>query len=165
MKTVALIPAYNAGKTIEQVVKRIPKDAINQIIIVNDGSKDNTADVLSNLKKEYKNLKILIHEKNMGYGAAQKTLYKESLKTNADYIIILHADKQHYPEEIPSLITPLIEKKADVIMGSRTLMIKKLKDRQGMPLYKYIGSKFLTFLENIKFGTKLSTFHSGYRAC
>tara|TARA_Y100000034_G_scaffold119929_1_gene162223 strand:+ start:270 stop:992 length:723 start_codon:yes stop_codon:yes gene_type:complete len=162
MKVTIAIPAYNVANHITNVVERALKQDIDEILIVDDCSKDNTYGVISKLSEDNEKIKIVRHDKNKGYGGAQKTLYEEGLKNEADIIVLLHSDGQHMPEELPLLLAPLKNKEADVVVGSRALgnMLKG-----GMPLYKYIGNKALTFLENLSFGTKLTGFHDGYKAC
>jgi len=165
------IPAYNAQRTIEDVVKRIRKSIEAKIIIVNDGSSDNTEEVV----RAIKDVRLIKHIQNRGYGGAQKTLYGRFLeiaKNDNDVIVLMHADGQTLPEELPIILKPF-SKGADVVLGSRALGIKKLSGEidysflpkcRGMPLYKRVGDHFLTILQNIGFGMNLSTFASGYRA-
>jgi glycosyltransferase involved in cell wall biosynthesis len=164
MKIVVVMPAYNSAKTIEGVFKRILKEAfkkISEFIIVNDGSSDNTKEIVKNrLMKKYKNIKLLSHKKNRGYGAAQKTGFNEAVKSGADIAVLLHSDGQYAPELLLKLIKPLEEDKADVVQGSRILGREALKG--GMPLHKYLGNRFLTSLENLAYGMKLAEYHSGY---
>ena len=162
MRIVVVMPAYNAGKTIEKVFKRIPRkvlDNIYRIIVVNDGSKDNTLQVVKNLKKKY-NLDLLDHVKNKGYGRAQKTGFRHALKLGADIAVLLHSDGQYAPEVMDKLLEPLEAGKADVVQGSRILGGKSLQG--GMPLYKYFGNRVLTFMENIAYGMNMAEYHSGY---
>ena len=174
MKTVALIPAYNASKTITGIVDRIPREFIDEIIVVDDGSIDDTYERL----KELEGITLIKHEENLGYGAAQLSLYKAALTVNADYTVILHADGGHYPEEIPVMLAPLMgQEPADVVVGSRTrgimngakpLMRSKLLGaafRGSMPAYKFIANIILTAFQNICYGTRYRSFHSGFRAC
>ena len=151
-----LIPAYNAGKTLANVIQRIPK-RVSTIIVVDDGSSDNTYEVA----KSFKKVITVRHEKNGGYGAAQKTLFREALKRKVDVMVVLVSDKQSYPEEMVRLITPIEERKAEVVLGSRVLgNMKKGK----MPLYKRVGNKLLTRIENMGFSTNISSFHDAYKA-
>lgn len=166
------IPAYNAQKTIKDVVERIQKNVKARIVIVNDGSSDNTGKIIRTLK----GIKIIQHSKNRGYGKAQKTLYGNFLKiakNDDDIMVLVHADGQTLPEELPIILKPFYKNKADVVLGSRALGLKKLSDGvdysflpkcREMPLYKKVGDKFLTFIQNIGFGMNLTTFSSGYRA-
>jgi glycosyltransferase involved in cell wall biosynthesis len=160
-----IMPAYNAGATIEKVFKRIPPDFKNKVeryIVVDDGSIDNTQAVLDILCREFPNLTVLRHETNRGYGAAQKTLLSHSISQGARIAIVLHSDGQYSPEKLPEMLAPLETEAADLVQGSRMLEDGALKG--GMPFYKYIGNKFLTSIENVCFGMKLAEYHSGYMA-
>lgn len=162
-KIIVLIPAYNAAKTIRNVFTRIPHDflpKISEFLIINDGSKDNTLSELRSLQQEYFNINIINKNLNEGYARAQKTGFKLALEKNADIIILLHADGQYAPEEMPKLAKPLLKNEADIVQGSRILGGSALKG--GMPLYKYIANLFLSRLENICYGMNLSEYHSGY---
>lgn len=164
MKIVVVMPAYCAAATIGDVIGRVSKkdmERIYEIIIVNDGSTDNTKEVALRTQKKYGKIKIIDHEVNKGYGAAQKTGYKEALKDGADIIILLHSDGQYAPEIMLDLTKPIEEGGADVVLGSR-MLIRGGAMKGGMPLYKFIGNKFLTFCENLAYGLKLSEYHSGY---
>ncbi len=163
-KIAIVMPAYNAEKTIENVFKRIPKDAyvkISEFIVVNDGSSDNTEKVLEQLKKKYEKIRLVNHEKNKGYGGAQKTGYREALKEDADLVVLLHSDGQYAPELLLEMIKPIEESKADVVAGSRFLGGEMKKN---MPLMRYYGNRFLTKLENFVFRMNITTYHSGYKA-
>ncbi|MBZ5608351.1 MAG: glycosyltransferase family 2 protein [Acidobacteriia bacterium] len=158
-----LMPAYNAGATIERVFERIPPEArqrIRRYVVVNDGSKDNTAEALARLERQFPNLVVLTHEKNRGYGEAEKTLLRYALKEGAGAGILLHSDGQYSPEKIIELLEPFDRDTADMVQGSRMLGGGALKG--GMPLYKFIANKTLTALENLAFGMKLAEYHSGY---
>jgi glycosyltransferase involved in cell wall biosynthesis len=158
-----VMPAYNAGKTIEEVFARIPSEAkqrIRRYVVVNDGSTDDTEGALGRLKTDYPDLVILRHEKNRGYGAAEKTLLSYAVKKGADLAILLHSDGQYSPEKIPDLLKPFDLDQADIVQGSRLLGKGALKG--GMPLYKFIANKSLTFIENTAFGMKMAEYHSGY---
>jgi glycosyltransferase involved in cell wall biosynthesis len=163
MKTVVIIPAYNSEKTIKKVIKRIPVKSLNEmskVLVVNDGSLDKTESIVKELPKKFK-IKVINHKKNRGYGAAQKTGFKEALKENADAVVILHSDGQYPPEMIEEFIKA-IRDGYDIVGGSRKLGGNMFK--QGMPLYKYIGNIILTNLLNYKFKQDLSCYHSGYKA-
>ena len=158
-----LMPAYNAGATIERVFERIPPEArqrIRRYVVVNDGSKDNTAEALARLERQFPNLVVLTHEKNRGYGEAEKTLLRYALKEGAGAGILLHSDGQYSPEKIIELLEPFDRDTADMVQGPRMLGGGALKG--GMPLYKFIANKTLTALENLAFGMKLAEYHSGY---
>ena len=157
------MPAYNAGATIEKVFSRIPdriRDRIERYVVVNDGSTDDTYQALNRLHAEFPNLVILQHDKNRGYGAAEKTLLNYALEEKAEISVLLHSDGQYSPEKIPDLLNPLDENRADMVQGSRMLDGGALKG--GMPLYKFVANKGLTALENWAFGLKLAEYHSGY---
>ena len=161
-KIIVVMPAYNASSTIGSVLERIPPSLMKnlfQIIIVNDGSADDTGIVIEGLKETYKKIRILTHPKNKGYGAAQKTGFEEAVKEGADIGVLLHSDGQYAPEIMHTLLDPF-EHGYDVVQGSRMLAGGALKG--GMPLYKYLGNKFLTFLENLAYGLNMAEYHSGY---
>lgn len=172
-QVVVLIPAYNAAKTIESVVKKIDRQLVNKVIIVNDGSKDNSAEVLNAIE----NVDVVTHYQNKGYGATTKTLYHEALKSDGDYFVCVHADEGHDPNDIPKLLEFLESGEADIIVGARTQGIFEkapliLKSRLlgaifsgDMPFHKFIFNLLLTKFQNFCYGTNFNTFHSGYRAC
>jgi glycosyltransferase involved in cell wall biosynthesis len=158
-----LMPAYNAGATVEKVFERIPPEAkrrIRRYVAVNDGSKDDTAAALARLEKTFPDLVVLNHETNRGYGEAEKTLLRYALREGADVGILLHSDGQYSPEKIPDLLEPFDNDTADMVQGSRMLDGGALRGR--MPLYKYVSNKVLTAIENWAFGMKLAEYHSGY---
>ena len=156
MKTVIVIPAYNAEKTIGSVFKRIPKNSYDEIIVVNDGSKDKTSEVV----KKYK-VKLIEHKKNKGYGGAQKTGFKQALKDGADIVALVHADGQTEPEELLKMLKPIKDGEVDLVLGSRVLGGKMLEG--GMPLTRFIGNRLLTLIENSILRINISEYHSGYR--
>ncbi len=164
-KILILVLAYNAETTILEVLKRIPSSVYQEsdILVADDASTDNTAEVAEKYKKENRinNMKIIHHSINKGYGGNQKWCYNHAIKEGYDIAVMLHGDIQYAPENIPDLIKPLKEGEADFIFGSR---MTGHPLRGGMPIHKYLGNKFLTFVENIILGTKLSEFHSGFRA-
>jgi glycosyltransferase involved in cell wall biosynthesis len=162
-KLAIVIPAYNAGKTIERVFARIPAvvhPSVLHYIVVNDGSTDDTAEALTRLQQHSLNMVILNHQRNRGYGVAEKTLLRYAAGTSAEIIVLLHADGQYAPEEIPRLIEPFEKASADIVQGSRLLGGGALQG--GMPLYKYGANRFLTTIENYAFGMKMAEYHSGY---
>jgi len=157
-KVIVVMPAYNAALTVERTVKEIPEGFADEIILVDDASKDNTVTIAKNL-----GLSVITHEKNMGYGANQKTCYDMALKRNADIIIMIHPDYQ-YDSRLSPLFAELIEKDiCDIVLGSRVRTRRECL-QSGMPLYKYISNRFLTIIENLATGQNLSEWHTGYRA-
>ncbi len=157
IKVIVTMPAYNAAKTLLKTFEDIPLGLVSEIILVDDCSKDDTAKIGTNL-----NLKVVQHPHNVGYGGNQKTCYLEALRDNADIIIMLHPDYQYDPRKIPELIEPIIKGQADIVLGSRFLNNGALAG--GMPYYKFVANRFLTFCQNMVLGTNLSEFHTGYRA-
>jgi len=157
-KTVVVMPAYNAAKTIEKTVIDIYKEIVDDIILVDDCSKDRTVEVTRNL-----GLKVIVHEKNTGYGGNQKTCYTEALKNDADIIIMLHPDYQYDARVIPSLVSFIKDGICDVMLGNR-IRTRKEAISGGMPLYKYFANRFLTIFENLILGQNLGEWHSGLRA-
>jgi len=158
-----LMPAYNAGATIEKVFDRIPADArarIRRYVVVNDGSKDDTAQALERLAVTIPNLVVLTHPVNLGYGETEKDLLRYALREGAGVGILLHSDGQYSPEKIIDLLEPFDSDTADMVQGSRMLDGGAL--RGGMPLYKFVSNKALTIIENWAFGIKLAEYHSGY---
>jgi len=156
-KIIIVMPAYNAELTLEKTYRDIPKDFVSEIILCDDESKDNTVDLARKI-----GLTVLLHEKNKGYGGNQKTLYKEALKRNPDVIVMLHPDYQYDSKKIPDLIRPILNNQADIVLGSR--MLGKGALEGGMPFYKYISNKFLTYCQNSALGLNLSEYHTGLRA-
>ena len=155
-KIIVVMPAYDVGKKVETVFKRVPESILKKIskfIVVNDGSTDNTANILKLLSKSYK-IKVISHNPNKGYGAAQKSGLKEALRMKADIVVLLHSDGQHAPEVMDNLLYPIEKNQADVVQGSRILGGKALKE--GMPMYKYFGNRILTFIENLSYGMNMA---------
>ena len=151
------MPAYNAEKTIRQTYADIPKKIVDEVILVDDFSNDNTVTVAKNL-----GLQVHVHAENKGYGANQKTCYKEALKRGADIVIMLHPDYQYPPKLISAMAGLIASGVFDIALGSRVLGGMALKG--GMPLYKYISNRILTFVENLLLKQKISEYHTGYRA-
>ena len=157
-KVIVVMPAYNAEKTIEKTYRDIPKNSVDEVIVVDDGSRDETVKIAKKL-----GLRVFIHEKNLGYGGNQKTCYKEALKSGADIVVMIHPDYQYDATLTADLIKPIIENRFDIMLGSR-IRSRKEALAGGMPLYKYISNRFLTVLENIVLGLNLSEYHTGFRA-
>jgi glycosyltransferase involved in cell wall biosynthesis len=155
---VVVMPAFNAARTLEMTYRELPHERVNLVILVDDGSSDETIEIARKL-----NLRIFLHRRNYAYGANQKTCYTEALRANADIIVMVHPDHQYDPKLLPALIRPIEEGRADVVLGSR-LMGKESPLKQGMPWWKYLANRFLTQIENWVFGLKLSEYHTGYRA-
>ena len=157
MKVVVVLPAYNAEKTLEKTVADIPKDIVDEIILVDDASSDGTVRIARGL-----GLKVYVHRRNMGYGANQKTCFAKALEAGADIVVMVHPDYQYDPRIIPQLVTPIIEARAHAVFGSR--MMKGGALEGGMPRWKHNANIFLTAVENIAFGTYLTEYHTGFRA-
>src|SRR4030066_298752 len=153
-----VLPAYNAGKTLEATYNEIPFDIVDQVILVDDCSSDNTLEVAKNLKINY----IIRHNENKGYGGNQKTCYKKALELSSDIVIMLHPDYQYTPKLIHSMAYLIANGLYEVVLGSRILGRGALKG--GMPLYKYFANRVLTLIQNILMRQKLSEYHTGYRA-
>ena len=156
-KIIVVLPAYNAEKTIEKTYREIPKDVVDEIILVDDDSRDKTADVARRL-----HIPVIVHEKNLGYGGNQKTCYQEALKRGADIVVMVHPDYQYPPQLVTAMAASIASGMFDVVLGSRILGGYALKG--GMPFYKYLANRFLTAVENLFTGQKLSEYHTGYRA-
>ena len=156
-KVVVVMPAYNAAKTLHMTYSDLPRDMVDLVILVDDGSKDQTAAIARDL-----GLELFVHNRNYGYGANQKTCYREALKAGADIIVMVHPDYQYDPTLLPKIIRPIQDDRADVVLGSRLLGASPVK--QGMPWWKFVSNRFLTRLENLVFGLNLSEYHTGYRA-
>lgn len=155
-KVVVIMPAYNAEKTLEKTYNEIYQHFVDEIILVDDFSKDDTKDVAKKL-----NITTIVHEKNTGYGGNQKTCYRAALKAGADIVIMLHPDYQYTPKLIPAMVSMMAFEGYDAVIASRMLGNSAL--RGGMPLYKYISNKFLTCFQNFVIGEKLSEYHTGFR--
>lgn len=156
-KVVVVLPAYNAEKTLAATYREIPVDIVDEILLVDDASTDQTVAVAKKL-----NIHTIVHAMNLGYGGNQKTCYKAALEHGADIIIMLHPDYQYTPRLIPAIAFLLESDEFDVVLGSRILGGKAMKG--GMPVYKYLSNRFLTFFQNLLMGAKLSEYHTGYRA-
>jgi glycosyltransferase involved in cell wall biosynthesis len=156
-KIVVVMPAYNAAKTLRLTYADLPDGLIDQVILVDDGSSDETVKIAREL-----GLEVFVHNRNYGYGANQKTCYREALKVGADIVVMVHPDYQYDPKLLPSVIEPLKRGEADIVLGSRLLAGDAVQ--HGMPSWKFFGNRFLTGLENLVFGLNLSEYHTGYRA-
>lgn len=157
-KVVVVLPAYNAAKTLEKTYLEIPLDIVDEVVITDDASKDDTVAVAKKIGIKH----ILQHDKNKGYGGNQKTCYDYALTLNADIVIMLHPDYQYTPKLIRALTAIIAEDVYEVVLASRILGNGALKG--GMPLYKYFFNRLMTFAQNVLMGQKLSEYHSGYRA-
>ncbi len=158
MKILIVMPAYNAEKTLKSTVESIPKNLGADILIVDDASNDNTVALTRSL-----GIPVVVHPKNMGYGANQKTCYAEALRRGADIIVMLHPDYQYDPRMIPALTLPIELGICDVMLGNR-IRTRKEALQGGMPAYKYAANRALTLIENFLLGQNLGEFHSGMRA-
>ncbi len=156
-KVMVVMPAYNAAKTIEKTYADIPKDIVSQILVVDDLSQDDTVEIAQRL-----GLDVVVHIQNRGYGGNQKTCYVHGLETDAEIFVMLHPDYQYDSRLIPELIRPIVDGRADLVLGSRFLDKQTLAG--GMPLYKYISNRFLTTMENLVLRQNLSECHTGFRA-
>jgi glycosyltransferase involved in cell wall biosynthesis len=158
VKTIIVMPAYNAEKTLERTFNDIPHEIVDEIILVDDASGDQTVAIARKL-----GITVITHSHNRGYGANQKTCYDEALKRNPDIVVMIHPDYQ-YDSRLISYIVGFLEKGiCDIILGSR-IRTRREALACGMPKYKYISNRILTFTENIVLGQNISDFHSGYRA-
>lgn len=157
-KLIIVLPAYNAGQTLERTYKEIPFDIVDDVVLVDDLSRDNTVEVAHQIGIEH----VIRHEKNRGYGGNQKTCYDTALKLGADIVIMLHPDYQYTPLLIQSMAYMIANDVYPVVLGSRILGNGALKG--GMPLIKYVANRGLTFIQNVLINQKLSEYHTGYRA-
>jgi len=157
-KIAVVLPAYNAGLTLEKTYNEIPFDIVDEVILTDDNSKDNTIEVAKQLGIKH----IIVHEKNRGYGGNQKSCYNKALELNTDIVVMLHPDYQYTPMLIQSMCYLIANDVYPVVLGSRILGKGALKG--GMPMYKYISNRFLTFTQNLIINQKLSEYHTGFRA-
>jgi glycosyltransferase involved in cell wall biosynthesis len=157
-KITVVLPAYNAAKTLEKTYKEIPFDIVDEVILVDDRSKDNTVEVAEKLGIR----NIIVHDVNKGYGGNQKSCYNKSLEINSDVVVMLHPDYQYTPKLIHSMCYLIANDVYEVVFGSRILGKGALKG--GMPVYKYIANRMLTLTQNILMNQKLSEYHTGFRA-
>jgi len=156
-KLVVVMPAYNAEKTLRQTFGELPHEYVDEVILVDDASRDNTVEVARTLQ-----INTLIHAENRGYGANQKTCYKEALRLGADIVVMIHPDYQYSPKLVTAMASMVASGHYDVVLGSRILTGETLKG--GMPIYKYVANRFLTLVENMLLGVKVSEYHTGFRA-
>jgi len=156
-KICVVMPAYNAAKTVRQTLDEIPRDYIDDIILVDDASTDDTAALSRSL-----GICTIVHERNLGYGGNQKTCYRHALERGADIVIMLHPDYQYTPKLLVAMGSLIAVGQYDIVLGSRILSEGAL--RGGMPVYKYISNRFLTCVQNLLLRKKLSEYHTGYRA-
>jgi glycosyltransferase involved in cell wall biosynthesis len=156
-KVVVVLPAYNAEETLEKTYRDLPFDIVDQVLMVDDRSSDNTVAVAQKL-----GIETFSHERNFGYGRNQKTCYLKALSYSADIVIMVHPDYQYTPKLVTAMASMIAYDVYDVVLGSRIIGGSAISG--GMPLYKYVSNRFLTAFENFLLGSKLSEFHSGYRA-
>ncbi len=156
-KVVVVMPAFNAEQTLVQTHEEIPREVVDEVILVDDHSSDFTAEVARKL-----GIVVKVHPENLGYGANQKTCYRLALERGADIVVMLHPDYQYSPRLVTAMASMIASGHYDVVLGSRILGVGSL--RGGMPLYKYVANRVLTLVENILLNTKLSEYHTGFRA-
>lgn len=155
---IVVMPAYNAAETLRHTWQAIPREWVNRVILVDDGSRDTTIDVARSLA-----IDVIAHPHNVGYGGNQKTCYMEALRQGADVVVMVHPDGQYDPTLIPQLVRPILAGDAAMVLGSRFLTPGGAR-KGGMPLYKYISNRFLTAVENLVLGRRFAELHTGYRA-
>lgn len=155
-KIIVYLPAYNSARTLKKTVELIPKDSFDELLLVDDGSKDQTIKVARRLK-----IPTVALPHNVGYGGNQKVGYLECLRRDADIVMVLHPDAQYDPRKVPEMVKPILEGKADVVMGSRFLPNWKEAVRGNMPTYKIVFNQILTFFQNLFFGTHFAETHTG----
>ena len=158
-KVVVVMPAYNAAQTVAKTHGDLPKDIVDKVILVDDASQDETPEIARRL-----GLDVIVHIQNKGYGGNQKTCYVEALSAGADIVVMVHPDNQYDATRLEAMIQPIVDGKADLVLGSRLLEGRNATLRGGMPIWKYISNRFLTTVENLSLGTNLSEAHTGFRA-
>jgi glycosyltransferase involved in cell wall biosynthesis len=157
-KVIVVMPAYNAAKTLEKTYHEIPFDLVDEVVLCDDASRDNTPEVARSVGIAH----VIVHEKNKGYGGNQKSLYNKALELGGDIVIMLHPDYQYTPKLIPAMVNIIGDELYPVVLGSRILGKGALKG--GMPWWKYIANRLLTMSQNLLINYKLSEYHTGYRA-
>jgi glycosyltransferase involved in cell wall biosynthesis len=156
-RVVVVMPAYNAARTLEATYRGLAMDVVDEVILVDDVSHDDTVDIAERL-----GLNVVVHIQNRGYGGNQKTCYLEALRNGADVVVMVHPDNQYDSTLVPEMIQPILSGSADIVLGSRLLSGTALSG--GMPWWKFIANRFLTAVENVAFGLRLSEYHTGFRA-
>ncbi len=156
-KLIVVMPAFNAGMTLQQTYSELPHDYVDEVILVDDASRDDTSSVAQAI-----GIRTIIHLENKGYGGNQKTCYREALRHGADIVVMVHPDYQYSPRLVTAMASMIASGHYDVVLGSRILGGTALKG--GMPLYKYFANRCLTLVENMALGVKLSEYHTGFRA-
>ena len=156
-KIIVVLPAFNAEKTLAKTLSEVDMNVVDEVLLVDDGSSDSTVQLANE-----QGLPVFVHDSNYGYGRNQKTCYREALDRNADVIIMLHPDYQYSPKLVTAMAAMIVSEEYDLVLGSRILGGKARSG--GMPLYKYVFNRILTLTENLIIGSKLSEFHTGYRA-
>lgn len=156
-RIIVVLPAYNAAQTLEKTVSELDRSVVDDVLLVDDSSSDETVELARKL-----GIRSFLHDRNYGYGRNQKTCYAEALMSGADVIVMLHPDYQYSPRLVTAMAAMVASGEYQVVLGSRILGGQARKS--GMPLYKYLSNRFLTFCENLLLGSKLSEFHTGYRA-
>ena len=158
-KVLVVMPAFNAARTLAQTWSRIPLEVVDQVLLVDDSSKDDTLRIASELPS----VRTIGLPHNVGYGGNQKVCYLEAIRLEADLVVMVHPDGQYDPKLIPDLIAPIVHGEADIVLGSR-MLVPGAARRGRMPLYRFVANKVLTAIENRAMGTRLSELHTGYRA-
>ena len=156
-KVAIVMTAFNVSAVLPKTIEELPRGCSDEIFLIDDCSEDNTAEVAKEL-----GLTVLSHETNRGYGGGQKTGYIECIRNDFDAVVLVHGDNQYDPSQAPLFVSKILDENYDVVTGTRMIMGDVLSN--GMPLWKYLPNRFLTFLENLTFGTELSDYHNGYRA-
>ena len=158
-RVTVVMPAYNAARTLAKTHGDLPRHIVDRVILVDDASQDHTPEIARRL-----GLDVIVHMQNKGYGGNQKTCYMEALRGGADIVVMVHPDNQYDATRIPTMIKPILEGSADLVLGSRLLEGREATLQGGMPMWKYVSNRFLTSVENLVLGTRLSEAHTGFRA-